>query len=442
MRKSISKLSNILLRDLAASEKQVFLFGIIMFFNYPIYYILWSFLSMQTYENLMLRLLGSTLCLLLILYKFWPLKLKPLLPLYWYATVMFCLPFFFTFLLLKNNCSTAWLMNYMSTIYFLLLLFDALHAFMLVIIGFFLAVCLYCLSASEPFVYNPGQIDSITIIISIIPSFIIGTLFKHSRDLIEKEKLKAILVVGSNIAHELRTPLSSIEAGIAGIKNYLPKLIEGYNKAKNNGLAVSFIAPNHYRLLNAALGRIEKETHYANSMINMLLLKVKQNKIKNVSFAIHSMDACITEALSRYPFQEREKKLVVHHKQKDFYFYGDSILMVHVFFNLIKNSLYFIQKSEKGTINIWYDNNHKENRVHFKDTAMGIPKSLASIIFNKFNTHTKNGTGLGLSFCKNTIHSFGGDILCYSCYGEFAEFVISLPKLHEKELPDLEFQGT
>src|SRR6185437_968148 len=98
MRKIINKSHNILLRHLTVSEKQALLFGVIMFFNYPIYYMLWSFLSLQTYENLILRLIGSALCLCLVLYKFWPLKLKPLLPLHWYVTALFCLPFFFTFL--------------------------------------------------------------------------------------------------------------------------------------------------------------------------------------------------------------------------------------------------------------------------------------------------------------------------------------------------------
>ncbi len=432
MRKIINKFSNTVLRDFAGSEKQLFLFGTIMFLNYPIYYMLWSFLSMQTYENLTLRILGSTLCFFLILYKFWPVKLKPLLPLYWYITAIFCLPFFFTFLLLKNNFSTVWLMNYMSSIYFLLLLFNALHAFVLAIIGFLSALCLYHFTTSEALVYNPGQIDSLTIILSIIPSFIIGTFFKHNRDLIEKEKLKTILIIGSSIAHELRTPLSSIEAGIMGIKNYLPKLIAGYNKAKNNGLDVDFIAPNHYRLLNTSLERIEKETHHANTVINMLLLKVKQNRIENASFTTCSIDTCVNTALSRYPFKEREKKLVEYHKQKDFDFYGDSTLMVHILFNLIKNALYFIEKAGKGTIKIWYENDDQENRVHFKDTATGILKNLMPTIFNKFKTHTKNGTGLGLSFCKNTMRSFGGDILCYSCYGEFTEFVLRFPKFYKK----------
>ena len=39
----------------------------------------------------------------------------------------------------------------------------------------------------------------------------------------------------------------------------------------------------------------------------------------------------------------------------------------------------------------------------------------------------EEGTGVGLAFCRRTIHSFDGDIACESGPSEFAELIITLP---------------
>jgi two-component system CAI-1 autoinducer sensor kinase/phosphatase CqsS len=76
------------------SRQKILAFGIVLFINYPLYYIIWLKTSQNNYENLPLRLIASALCIPLILNNFWPKKALHWLTIYWYLTACFCLPFF------------------------------------------------------------------------------------------------------------------------------------------------------------------------------------------------------------------------------------------------------------------------------------------------------------------------------------------------------------
>ena len=66
-------------------------------------------------------------------------------------------------------------------------------------------------------------------------------------------------------------------------------------------------------------------------------------------------------------------------------------------------------------------------QIIFTDTAEGIPSELLEKIFDGFFTTKSDGTGAGLTFCKRTLVSFGGDMDCKSVYGEYTRFILSLP---------------
>lgn len=95
-------------------RRQILTFGIVLFINYPIYYLVWLSIEPKGFENITIRLIASILCLPLIFNLFWPRKLLHWLPIYWGITACFCLPFFFTFMTLMNHASTLWLMNSVS----------------------------------------------------------------------------------------------------------------------------------------------------------------------------------------------------------------------------------------------------------------------------------------------------------------------------------------
>jgi PAS domain S-box-containing protein len=261
------------------------------------------------------------------------------------------------------------------------------------------------------------------------------TKLKTTEDKLKKaeERLLGMTALSSSIAHELRTPLGAIEMGVTGVKKYLPTLIDAYGKAKQHNLPVEFIRPHHYEILATLLDDIESETHYSNTIINMILMNVKQDKMPSGDFQAISMSACIDEAIRRYPFKAKEIEHIHWEYEPDFLFKGDKVLMVHVLFNLIKNALYFIDAAGKGEISIRCVTQGDSHLLYFKDTAQGIVESDVSKLFEKFYSTTTNGTGLGLAFCKIVMESFGGDITCTSTYGEFTEFALKFPIIIQEE---------
>lgn len=72
------------------------------------------------------------------------------------------------------------------------------------------------------------------------------------------------------------------------------------------------------------------------------------------------------------------------------------------------------------------------DRVHIRiwDNGLGLPEHLKEKIFQPFFT-TKSGTdgaGLGLSISREIVEAHGGRIWVESKEGEYAEFIIELPK--------------
>ena len=94
-------------RDTTTFSSRHMYFGLVAAIGFPLYYVIWQVWFPQPYENLPLRVLGSVIFVPIVFVRLWPEFLKRLFPLYWYLALLFALPFFFTFMLLKNNGSTC-----------------------------------------------------------------------------------------------------------------------------------------------------------------------------------------------------------------------------------------------------------------------------------------------------------------------------------------------
>ncbi len=106
-----------------------------------------------------------------------------------------------------------------------------------------------------------------------------------------------------------------------------------------------------------------------------------------------------------------------------------------VFLNLIVNSLDALRDSPRKEINIDVRPDGEFIRITVKDTGDGISPEIFDRIFDPFFT-TKpagEGTGLGLSVCRNIINEHGGEITCESAVGQGTKFNILLPLERQEE---------
>ncbi len=404
-------------------------FGLVAATGFPLYYLVWHYWFPQPYENLPLRLLGSALFVPVMLAKRWPERLRRYLPVYWYFSTLFALPFFFTFMLLKNDGDTVWLLSALAAAFLMVLLFDWLNLFVQFAIGTAAASLAYYLTTDAPHLAAPS-LEHLPIYLFIVT---IGAVANYSAEIVKREKLRAMMTTASTVAHELRTPLLSIKAGATGLKQHLPVLLEAYRLAKQAGLPVAPLREVHLDSMRGVLERFEVEVNHSNTAIDMLLMNTRPIGFMNESFTACSMAACVDAALMRYPFSsEKERELVASDGGRDFLFYGSELLMVHVLFNLLKNALYHVTRAGKGTIRIEIRPMAKGGQLIFTDTGSGISPKVLPHIFTRFYSWSQradqgSGAGIGLAYCRSIMETFGGSIVCDSIEGEFSRFVLTFP---------------
>lgn len=411
--------------------RQIISFGVLMLLNHPIYQLVWYIENESSYQNIPLRVAAMCLSISLAFNRYWPARFKSWLPLVWYFSLCFCLPFFFSFMSLMNHLSVSWLMNSMSALFFVFLLVDFISATIIVLLGSTLGMLLFFLYGA-PLIIEPGSITVPAMIATFVAAIIIGGIFARNNEIIRQEKFSALHSLSASIAHEFRTPLAAIKFAMSGLSKYLPQLTDAYKKAITiEELKVKKIRPNNLKLLEEMPEGVDRLLYQANMSIDIMLMNASQLTISRMNFEKVDMTMCLETAIKRYPFSSSKHEGLINideHFNK-FTFIGKEILLVHVLYNLMKNSFYFIDACQKGEIYIWTEESLRFNKLYFRDTAKGIDSEDLKNLFKQFYSMREGGTGVGLSFCKMVMDAFGGDIECYSVPNVHMTFVLSFPKL-------------
>ena len=418
-------------RDTAHFSSRHIYFGLVAGLGFPLYYIVWHVLFPQPYETLTLRLVGTAIFAPIVLVKLWPASLKRFFPLYWYLALVFALPFFFVFMLLMNGGSTVWLLSTLVALFVMILLLDWINLLVHITIGVACAVLAYSVKAGIPIAFAFQSLEYVPIFMFAI---VMGIMVNYTAEKMRAERRQAMLATAGMVAHELRTPLLSVKSGAAGLRHYLPVLLDAYRLAVDGKLLTASIRGTHLDSMAGVLDRIETEADRSNTVIDMLLYTVRGMGVEGRELVPCLMSNCVDIALRRYPFaSEKERALVQCDVKADFSFVGSELLMVHVIFNLLKNALRHIAIAGKGTISISLETGVQENRLVFADTGTGIPDEVLPHIFTRYYAWPKHGrgvvetTGIGLSFCREVVHAFGGRIECRSRVNEYTRFSIMFP---------------
>jgi two-component system CAI-1 autoinducer sensor kinase/phosphatase CqsS len=427
-RRIVTRLQTALNDGIRYAEPNMTAIGTVGVIGFPLFGWVWTVPFPQPYENLPLRLLGSALLLPLMLIHLWPAAWRRFLPAYWLAAMLFALPFFFTFMLLQNGMSTVWGMSTMAALFLLVLLVpDWLLVVLLFLTGTALAWLAHWLVSPGPPGVPESYLEQLPIYLFVILG---GSVFNYKADVLSRERLDAMLAVSRNIAHELRTPLLGIRSGAGGLKRFLPRLLTGYRQALDSGLDVPRIRTGHLASLGKVLDRIEQETAYAGTMVDMLLVNAGRHRLEPASFEPTAIGDCVQTALRRYPFRSAREREHVHWRcDTDFVFNGSSVLMMHVVFNLLRNALQALAEAGRGEVVIRAHVQGHEGRLTVRDTGIGIAPDTLPRIFERFYTSrgVERGAGIGLSFCRMVMEGFGGTIRCRSEHGRFTEFTLAFP---------------
>lgn len=402
---------------------QYLVFAVFCLINYILPYFMWSISSLQESNILLiLRIVCGFLCFFLLMKDYWPKNLKKYLPLYWYFTLMCCLPFFNFLMLFVSHLSSFWIFATAISIFTLILLVDWTVVFTLLCIGGGSAVLLFgVIFGFERYTFVDRKLLFPALYMYAF-TLLVGVVFSRNREKRMTERETDMKFLAGTIAHELRTPLSTLQLMTGQMRRVWDWSLNKLTPSDMKALQVSDIdyfksIPNNFDVL----------TRNAQTSIDIILTNLK-DKIDPTTFEPHSMKEVLKKALRDL---NTENNIVIEGNE-DFTFYGNDLLMQHVIYNLLKNALYAIQAKGSGSIKIFLQKDRDVNTLSIQDTGEGMDKETQRFLFQKFFTTKKTGTGLGLAFCKRVIGSFKGSISFVSEKGQGTTFKISLPKKNSK----------
>jgi len=117
---------------------------------FPLFYLIWTRVFPQPYENLPLRLLGSALCVAVLLRERWPTRLARWFPLFWQFTVFYGLAFLLPFLALQNGLNEVWVLSTIAATFLLTFFVEWRSAIGLFVAGAALAWGVHAAVTPEP----------------------------------------------------------------------------------------------------------------------------------------------------------------------------------------------------------------------------------------------------------------------------------------------------
>jgi CheY-like chemotaxis protein len=179
-------------------------------------------------------------------------------------------------------------------------------------------------------------------------------------------------------------------------------------------------------------------------MINLILGDLSEKKIDPTDFVYLEPKKILPDILEKYGYKnekEKTKLRLLLPKQDEDIFLIKAVpeRLTYIVFNLLKNALYYLDKYPHSIVTIGCETREIEgknyNVIYVHDTGPGIPTQLIPKLFDDFYTAgKKEGTGLGLAFCKRNMLMFGGDIICESEWGKWTKFSLLFPMLDKKEV--------
>jgi two-component system sensor histidine kinase BaeS len=207
----------------------------------------------------------------------------------------------------------------------------------------------------------------------------------------------------SNIAHELRTPISAMQGEIEGmIDGLIPVNKERLLSLHEETDRLKKIIEGLEELSRAQASALEMKKQ--NVSIKPFLSNIKGRFEKVFADKGVSLEYACDDSMTLYADPEKLSQIVI---------------------NLLSNALKSTYKG--GTVWIKAGMKEKDGFIQIADTGSGINKEALPFIFERFYRIAEGGLGLGLTIVKELTEAHGGRIEVQSDLGKGSVFTVYLP---------------
>lgn len=235
-------------------------------------------------------------------------------------------------------------------------------------------------------------------------------LLAAQKELAESERLAAVGMLASGVAHEINNPLAIIRGNA--------ELLEMLADADN---------PN-----NEEVEAIIRQTDRIERIVRNLLT-FSRSGTKWLSF--FSLGNLLDDILNQIGHQIPLEEYTVarNYRDAEIEVEGDEDQLRQVFTNLIVNGLQAMEGRGMLTVEAAVDMEQQQASVVITDNGPGISPEQREKIFTPFFTTKRDGTGLGLAISYGIVKDHGGEIRISGEEGTGAIFTVILPIRQEAD---------
>lgn len=220
---------------------------------------------------------------------------------------------------------------------------------------------------------------------------------------LQNERLTAIGQLSSEIVHEIRNPLNSINLNI----DWLQETIKDKDSEVQN-----------------TLSSISREIKRLYDITESYLVKAK---IPTQSVPRVNANELISEILDFEKQGDRQKKISVEVSlsSEPIFIRSDKAKLKQAFINVIKNAKEAMPRG--GSLKVRSEIQHNVSKIYFSDTGYGMNDFTKVNSFRPFYTTKTNGTGIGLAITKNIVEEAQGELSFESHVGKGTTFIFQFP---------------
>ncbi len=230
----------------------------------------------------------------------------------------------------------------------------------------------------------------------------------------ESDKLKSAFL--ANMSHEIRTPMNAIIGFTSLIKS------RDISKEKQD------------QYINLTHNNCNKLLKIISDIIDISKIESDQLVVYKRFFIInHELKEIHNSYKHKVKLTGKNLKLKLNLPLADerSIIYTDKVRLKQIISNIVSNAIKF---SEKGTIEIGYELDHKNHIIFYvKDEGIGIDKEKQDVVFDRFRQVSSSpsrlyeGTGLGLSISKGLTRILKGNLWVESEKNSGSCFYLSIP---------------
>ena len=230
----------------------------------------------------------------------------------------------------------------------------------------------------------------------------------------EEEQIRLKRQLTQNIAHELKTPVSSIQG-------YLETIVNNESISREK--------------MQTFLERCYAQSNRLSRLLRDISVLTRMDEAANmIDMEKVDISMLVGSIVNEVSLELEEKHItVVNSLKPKIQLRGNYSLLYSIFRNLMDNAIAYAGMDIHISISCFREDEHFYY-FSFADTGVGVPQEHLNRLFERFYRVDKGrsrklgGTGLGLAIVKNSVIIHGGTISAKNNQGGGLEFVFTLAK--------------